>query len=74
MKGKKKGLATLIVAEMTGKKPGEGRKVEGDEEMNEDEDEQRVGLEAAAEEMLAAFEERDATALTDALLSFIEQC
>lgn len=62
---KKSPIAMMILEEM-----GSSKKKEEESE----EDEGRMGLESAAEEILSAMKEEDASALTDALLSFVEQC
>lgn len=69
MKGK--GTAALVLALMGGKKkPGEDE----DEMPESSEDGMGEAKKAAAEEVLAAIEAKDATALADALESFVECC
>jgi hypothetical protein len=61
--GKGKGIAALLVSKMGPRGP------EGEAESNGDE-----GLDAAAEDILAAVESKDASALKSALKAFYEQC
>jgi hypothetical protein len=70
---KDKGLAITIVDKLAPKKKGD-EYPHGDEMEGDYDEEGRMGLEAAAEEIILAFEHKDAEALVDALMSFIEQC
>lgn len=66
----KKPLAALVIAKMR-KKPSSSEEKYSEEEPEDDMEE---GLQAAAEDVLSALEGGDATALKEALKSFIEQC
>lgn len=63
---KKKGLAAIIIA--AGKPKVEKKEAEESEEVDES------GLDAAAEEALAAIKSEDAEALKEALKDFVEIC
>lgn len=71
MKGK--GTAALVLALM-----GRGKKAEDDEmddaPMSSEDGGEGEAKQAAAEEVMAAFEAKDSKALADALESFIECC
>jgi hypothetical protein len=67
LKDDKKSMASLIISKMG--KPGE--KTEQVEEPAKD---SSVGLESAAEDMLSAFESKDAAGLVSALKAFLEMC
>lgn len=74
MKGK--GTAALVLALMggKGKKAGADMEEEDDAPMSSEEGGEGEAKQAAAEEVMAAFEAKDSKALADALESFIECC
>lgn len=66
---KKKGLAAIIIA--AGKPKVEKKEAE---EAEESEEVDESGLDAAAEEVLAAIKSEDAEALKEALKDFVDIC
>ena len=66
-----KGLAALIISS---KKPPKEEMPMGGEMDMESEDDSSVELEAAAEEIFMAMDQKDPKALVAALKSFIEMC
>lgn len=64
----RKSIAKGIMAQMAGKKPEMSVEVEVEPKSDE------MGLDSAAEEILSAVEAKDASALKEAMKSFMEMC